>query len=1293
MLDRFFLYGPIPANAEQGTYDLLLVFASYVIASFGSYAGLTLAAQLFQAQDARQRRLFHWAGAFALGCGIWSMHFTGMLAYRMRMAVHYDPGLTFLSMIIAVAVAYFVLRLTQVERLSWRRMSISAVLLGFGICAMHYTGMAAMQMRAELRYTPFLFFLSAVIAITASAAALWIIFTLGRHGGRWQIAWRCLAASVMGAAICGMHYTGMAAARFIPFADCRFDVHQSFDLLATAVIALSAILLVIFTFAMTRRLFLIVSCSLLFAFPLAIIIYQSISVLNADIETAGREQSGVYYHSQLINLLEHLQDVRGLTHAVHSGGVVFSGELSSKKEELQAVLTAVDKADQSYGRELGIDGEWQDIKKTIQALLTAQGQDYPSSIAEFNRYSTVIQSLMNFMGNVADRSNLSADSQLDSNYLAAASIHIVPTIMETLSQMRSRTVGLLVSGRAPQQWTDDEAQELHSLYDALRSEDDVFLQDALNRAKNAKESSSQFTDFHSHMIEPKVHMFEDHFKRMLFAHEGELSAPDLFKLGTETRDLYDTLYDQTSDSFLELLKQRQSEYIVKKDLVLYSSTVALFGFVALFIFLYRNLIRTEMANRAATEAQSALALRLKEKERLQEQMQVYTDKLEQSRLDITNASKKLAEESTKIKAIMDNVLEGIITINSDGLVQTFNEAAEGVFGYEADEILGKNVRVLMPEPYQGSHDAYIKQYLNTGEKHVIGTSRELYGLHKDGHQFPIVLSVSEVTVGGASLFIGLVRDITQQKEKEKELRIAKERAEAANEAKSEFLANMSHELRTPLNSILGMLRLLKEGKLADEKYGLLEEFGLADTAFRSSVNLLEIVNDILDLSKIEAGEMNLERVGTDLVYVLDSVVSALEPIAREKQVALIQHKENGTFPYVLGDPTRLTRILINLVGNGIKYTEHGHVEIKSSCQKIDDQQVEFRCDIVDTGIGIPQEKLQAIFDKFVQADTSTTRKYGGTGLGLAITKQLIELMGGTISVESEVGVGSTFRFAIPFAITDQVTREKQIRKKKMLCGVIAPEDARVLVAEDHPMNQILVTKVLKKFGISHFEIVGNGRVAVQRYQETSWDIILMDCFMPEQNGYDATIAIRSLEKETGKHIPIVAMTANALIGEREKCLRHGMDEYISKPIGIDELKEIMGQWIRFDDLIGHEKTNEKADLAEIIVDIPLDLSQLKTFSEGDVEMERELADVFRQQSDKNMETLTSSLARGDNAAWKSAAHMFKGGALGIGAAKLGALCNEAQNFDGMPEEQKILFEKIKIEYMRVQDYMKKIGLL
>jgi len=242
VLENFFLYGDIPLNAESGTYTSFLVFISYIVATFGSYTGLTLATYMFSAKNRRSKNLMHISGAFALGSGIWSMHFIGMLAYKMNMAVFYDPLLTLLSMFIAIAIAYGVLQVTHSSRLTKTKLGAGAVLLGLSICAMHYTGMAAMIMDAYLRYTPGLFFLSVVIAITASGAALWMVFSLERHKSKFSCIWRMCAALVMGAAICGMHYTGMAASVFTPFPICHHDPNQSFDMLALAIAVITSII-------------------------------------------------------------------------------------------------------------------------------------------------------------------------------------------------------------------------------------------------------------------------------------------------------------------------------------------------------------------------------------------------------------------------------------------------------------------------------------------------------------------------------------------------------------------------------------------------------------------------------------------------------------------------------------------------------------------------------------------------------------------------------------------------------------------------------------------------------------------------------------------------------------------------------------------------------------------------------------------------------------------------------------------------------------------------------------------
>lgn len=515
-------------------------------------------------------------------------------------------------------------------------------------------------------------------------------------------------------------------------------------------------------------------------------------------------------------------------------------------------------------------------------------------------------------------------------------------------------------------------------------------------------------------------------------------------------------------------------------------------------------------------------------------------------------------------------------------------------------------------------------------------------------------------------------------------RKAREMAEFANAAKSDFLANMSHELRTPLNSILGMNRLVQESALAEEQRELLE--AISD----SSLNLLEIVNDILDLSKIEAKEVQLEHIGFDIAYTFSSVLSVLENSAKEKGLRIITVYEKNRFPYVVGDPLRMTRILTNLISNAIKYTDKGHVGFNASCKKLDDRHVEIRCEITDTGIGIPAEKLEQIFEKFVQADTSMTRKYGGTGLGLAISKHLVELMGGKVGVESKMGEGSLFWITVPFEITDELSPEKSHRQKKTFSGTLPLSSAHVLVAEDHLLNQMLIRKLLERFGIHHFEIVENGVQVLKRYQEDAWDIILMDCQMPLMSGYDATIEIRRLEKESGEHVKIVAMTANAMSGEREKCLRCGMDEYISKPIDIDGLRDVLAQWLRFDNI---PNKDDHAPSATPAAQQLLDLSLLAPFTNGDKALEKKLIDIFIGQSDGILQVLQHEQKNENRKEWSEAAHKFKGGASSMGAEGLRALCEQAQHFNGTMTEQAMLFKRIDNEYARIKEHLKTLDLL
>jgi signal transduction histidine kinase/ActR/RegA family two-component response regulator len=377
-----------------------------------------------------------------------------------------------------------------------------------------------------------------------------------------------------------------------------------------------------------------------------------------------------------------------------------------------------------------------------------------------------------------------------------------------------------------------------------------------------------------------------------------------------------------------------------------------------------------------------------------------------------------------------------------------------------------------------------------------------------------------------------------------QLQTANEKLRESEQLKDQFLTNMSHEIRTPMNAIIGFADLLTKTKL-DKKQ---EQF--INAIRDSGQNLLGIINDILDFSKIQAGMLELENIPFSVPSLADSVHTLLESKASAKDVAFIINCESNIPEIVSGDPTRLTQIIVNLAGNAIKFTEKGFVKLNVLLKETTQNYclIEFR--IEDSGIGIAPESLHTVFERFTQANADTTRKYGGTGLGLSIVKKLVEVQGGKIEVASVLGKGSIFTVTIPFqkASTDQLssrTIQPSIDDNKKMDGV------QVLLAEDNKMNQLLAVEVLSKFGILT-DVAENGRLAIDKCMQQDYDVILMDMQMAEMDGYQATLYIREQLK---KDVPIIAMTAHAMAGEREKCLSLGMNDYISKPFHTAELYE------------------------------------------------------------------------------------------------------------------------------------------
>jgi PAS domain S-box-containing protein len=513
--------------------------------------------------------------------------------------------------------------------------------------------------------------------------------------------------------------------------------------------------------------------------------------------------------------------------------------------------------------------------------------------------------------------------------------------------------------------------------------------------------------------------------------------------------------------------------------------------------------------------------------------------LEEKSREIYDLNQKLHEDARLLEATVVNAKDGVIITTADldnggPHIIYVNDAFTRISGYSAEDVLGKTPRILQGEDTDRDELTILKERLSQGKAYA----GELKNYTKDGQMYWLDISITPIKNedGIVTHFTAIERDITERKEVEEELKHEKEvaerevaerkrmelqmqeyadklelirfeavdaqkKAEAANQAKTEFLANMSHELRTPMNGIIGMAEFLLDSRLDDDQRDNTE------TLHNSSQNLLKILNDILDISKIEAGELDVETVPFHLGTAVRQIVQLFLPLATDKGVTLSFERAEDVPSTVVGDLGKFQQILRNLVSNALKFTESGSITIALS--KGEGRFIDIA--VKDTGTGIPEDKLESIFEKFTQADSSVTRQFGGTGLGLAITQQLVELLAGEIGVESTVGTGSTFTFNLPLDVAEDSAKAVNLYDTKSEdTDIQLPTHIKILAVDDHPINQKFVMKLLTKLGFNNVDLATNGREALDMIAAGTYGIVLMDCQMPVLDGYQATTELRTL---------------------------------------------------------------------------------------------------------------------------------------------------------------------------------------
>ena len=610
-----------------------------------------------------------------------------------------------------------------------------------------------------------------------------------------------------------------------------------------------------------------------------------------------------------------------------------------------------------------------------------------------------------------------------------------------------------------------------------------------------------------------------------------------------------------------------------------------------------------------------------------------------SRRNMQKSLLRNREQAQFLNLIFDSMGDGLMVVDVNGHVTNFNRAAENLIGADLTNVT-KEYRIRTSSVINPATGQLLKLEESPLTRALAGESLDNFETIVNRGQLgdrmlstnarPILNAQKKIT-GGLALF----RDVTDIKKLEIELAKASAAAVEGSRLKSEFLASMSHEIRTPMNGVLGMATILLDTALTDDQSSYVK-------IIKSSADsLLGLINQILDHSKIESGKLELASEDFNLHECVHSVTSMFHYLSHSKNITLEMKLHPDLPEFMRGDSPRLRQILINLVGNALKFTEQGFVRINVAPAPGQTSKHQVMFEVKDTGPGIPIEVQSRLFERFSQVHDEASAKTKGSGLGLTISRELVKLMNGTIGVESAAGFGSRFWFTAEFGLAEKVVHQplSQVHSRKTFSG-------HVLVAEDQTVNQTVIRKFLSMFGLT-CEIVTNGQLATEAYKKTNFDLVLMDCQMPVMDGYTATATIRQIEKHAGKHTPIVALTAEGNKNERKRCLDAGMNEFLSKPIEIERLQNILSLYL---------KKNSEAGAYNIKA-----LEKLMTFESDGRPLALVLIDDFLSSSGTLVREMQKAAKTKDFDAISNHAHALRGTSLTLGLESLGHLCESLED--------------------------------